>query len=72
MYDTQVFMIKSFKNDQTRAAFAGEATKGFAADLLKVTRRKLQYLNAAVSLQDLRSPPVEALRGDRPDSIPSA
>jgi toxin HigB-1 len=61
-------LIKSFKNDQTRAAFAGEATKGFPADLLKVTRRKLQYLNAAVSLQDLRSPPgnrLEALRGDR-------
>jgi proteic killer suppression protein len=61
-------MIRSFKDDVTRAAFEGEATKGFPADLLSVTRRKLQYLNAAVSLKDLRSPPgnrLEALKGDR-------
>jgi toxin HigB-1 len=59
-------MIRSFKDDVTRAAFEGEATKGFPADLLSVTRRKLQYLNAAVSLKDLRSPPgnrLEALKG---------
>ena len=61
-------MIKSFKNELARAAFEGEAIKGFPADLLKVARRKLQYLNAAVSLQDLRSPPgnrLEALKGNR-------
>jgi len=61
-------VIKNFKNDLTRAAFEGEATKGFPADLLTVTRRKPQYLNAAVSLQNLRSPPgnrLEALKGDR-------
>ncbi|MGY3614289.1 type II toxin-antitoxin system RelE/ParE family toxin [Bradyrhizobium sp. USDA 10063] len=61
-------MIRRFKDDRTRAAFEGEASKGFPADLLKVARRKLQYLDAAVSLQDLRSPPgnrLEALKGDR-------
>jgi proteic killer suppression protein len=61
-------VIKSFKDDRTRAAFDGEAAKGFPSDLLKVARRKLQYLHAADSLQDLRSPPgnrLEALRGDR-------
>jgi proteic killer suppression protein len=61
-------MIKSFKNDVTKAAFEGEALKGFPADLLKVTRRKLNYLDAATSLQDLRSPPgnrLEGLKGDR-------
>ena len=61
-------VIKSFKNDLTRTAFEGEVAKGFPADLLKVARRKLQYLNAAISLQDLRSPPgnrLEALKGDR-------
>ncbi len=41
-------VIKSFKNDLARTAFEGEATKGFPADLLKVARRKLQYLNAAI------------------------
>jgi toxin HigB-1 len=61
-------MIRSFKDSLTRAAFEGRPSKGFPADLLKVTRRKLQYLNAAVSLDDLRAPPgnrLEALKGDR-------
>jgi proteic killer suppression protein len=61
-------MIKSFKDDQTKAAFEGESSKGFPADLLKVARRKLNYLDAATSLQDLHSPPgnrLEALKGDR-------
>ena len=61
-------MIKSFNDEMTRAAFEGEALKGFPADLLRVARRKLNYLDAATSLQDLRSPPgnrLEALGGDR-------
>lgn len=61
-------MIRSFKNEMTRSAFDGEAMKGFPADLLSVTRRKLNYLDAAVSLGDLRSPPgnrLEALKADR-------
>lgn len=52
----------------TRAAFDGEAVKGFPADLLSVTRRKLNYLDAATSLSDLRSPPgnhLETLKADR-------
>ena len=61
-------MIKSFKDELTEDAFKGKAGKGFPADLLKITRRKLQYLNAAVSLNDLRAPPanrLEALKGER-------
>jgi proteic killer suppression protein len=61
-------VILSFENGLTEDAFNGKAGKGFPADLLKVTRRKLQYLNAAVSLDDLRSPPanrLEGLKGDR-------
>jgi proteic killer suppression protein len=61
-------LIKTFKNELTRAAFNGEALKGFPADLLKVTRRKLNYLDSAAELADLRSPPgnhLEALKGDR-------
>jgi proteic killer suppression protein len=63
-----ILMIKSFRNELTRAVFEGEARKGFPADLLKVTRRKLQYLDAARALSDLRSPPgnrLELLKGDR-------
>jgi toxin HigB-1 len=61
-------VIRSFKDGRARAAFDGEASKGFPADLLSVTRRKLGYLNAAATLNDLRAPPgnrLEALKGDR-------
>jgi len=50
------------------AATNGESPKGVPADLVKVARRKLRYLNAAGDLGDLRSPPgnrLEALAGDR-------
>jgi proteic killer suppression protein len=61
-------MIRSFKNSLTEAVFNGEIRKGFPADLIKVARRKLGYLNAAAVLDDLRAPPanrLEALKGDR-------
>jgi proteic killer suppression protein len=61
-------VIRSFKDGRTKAAFEGEASNGFPADLLAVTRRKLGYLNAATNLNDLRAPPgnrLEAPRGDR-------
>jgi len=61
-------MIKSFKDALTEAAFEGEARKGFPAELLKVARRKLQMIDAAKRLDDLRTPPgnrLEALKGDR-------
>jgi proteic killer suppression protein len=61
-------MIRSFRNKQTEDAFNGIIRKGFPADLIKATRRKLGYLNAAVLLSDLQAPPgnrLEALKGDR-------
>ena len=61
-------MIKSFKDRATEAVFRGESPKGFPADLAKVARRKLGYLDAAVDLRDLRVPPgnkLEALKDDR-------
>ena len=61
-------MIRSFRDRITQAVFNGEYPKGFPADLVKVARRKLRYLNAASGLRDLRSPPgnrLEALAGDR-------
>lgn len=61
-------MIKAFRDKRTEAVFEGESPKGFPANLVKVARRKLRYLHAAVSLEDLRSPPgnrLEALSGDR-------
>ncbi len=61
-------MIKGFKDRTAEAVFHGESPKGFPADLVKVARRKLGYLDAATDLHDLRVPPgnrLEALSGDR-------
>jgi toxin HigB-1 len=61
-------MIRGFKDRVTEAVFHGESPKGFPSDLVKVARRKLGYLDAAVDLRDLQEPPgnrLEALKGDR-------
>lgn len=61
-------MIKSFRDRATEAVFHGDSPKGFPADLVKVARRKLGYLDAAADLRDLRVPPgnqLEALSKDR-------
>jgi len=61
-------VIRSFRDKPTEAVFNGESPKGFPADLVKVARRKLRYLNSAENLGDLRSPPgnrLEALAGNR-------
>lgn len=50
--------------------FTGRVPKGFPADLLRSARRKLDLLDAAAWLDDLRVPPgnqLEALKGDRAD-----
>jgi proteic killer suppression protein len=61
-------MIRSFRDSRTEDAFNGVIRKGFPADLIKVVRRKLGYLNAAAVLDDLKAPPgnhLEALKGNR-------
>ena len=61
-------MIKNFKDRVTEAVYQGESPKGFPAGLVKAARRKLGYLDAAIDLNDLRSPPgnrLEALSRDR-------
>jgi len=61
-------MIVSFIDKRTAAVFEGRSPKGFPSALLTVARRKLGYLDAAATLDDLRSPPgnrLEALSGDR-------
>lgn len=61
-------MIKGFSDKRTAAVFEGKAPKGFPSDLLRVARRKLDLLDAAERLDDLRMPPgnqLEALRDDR-------
>jgi proteic killer suppression protein len=61
-------MIRSFRDRPTEDAFNGIVRKGFPAELIKAVRRKLGYLNAAVTLSDLSAPPgnrLEQLKGDR-------
>ncbi len=62
-------MIKSFGNQLAKDLFAEERTretKRFPTELYQIANRKLQYLNAAAMLKDLRVPPgnrLEQLRG---------
>jgi toxin HigB-1 len=61
-------MIRHFKDRVTETVFRGEKPKGFPSDLVRITRRKLGYLDAAIDLNDLRQPPgnrLEVLKGDR-------
>lgn len=61
-------MIRSFKDRVTQTVFNGECPRGLPADIFKVARRKLEAVNAAARLQDLRVPPsnrLELLKGDR-------
>ena len=60
-------MIKAFRCRDTQELFEGRCPRKFKA-MLTVAERKLQMLDAACSLGDLRVPPgnrLEALRGDR-------
>lgn len=64
-------MIVSFGDPATEALFHGRRdakTRRFPADLRAAALRKLDMLNAASELVDLRVPPgnrLEALHGDR-------
>lgn len=61
-------MIVSFKSPVAKAVFQGRRPKGFPANLLNVTRRRLQQLSDAVKLGDLAVPPgnrLHALTEDR-------
>ena len=63
-------MIASFGDRGTEDLYHGVRSKRvrkFAPDVVRVALRKLDMINAARTLADLRSPPgnrLEALRGD--------
>ena len=61
-------MIKSFKDEATRAIWEGRPARSLPADIQRTARRKLRMLAAAKDVQDLRVPPgnhLEALKNDR-------
>ena len=60
-------MIRSFKCKETQALFEGQSPKRFRS-IASVAERKLTVLDAAQTLDFLRSPPgnsLEALKNDR-------
>ncbi len=61
-------MIKSFAEKETEKVFNREFSKKLPPDIQRAARRKLEVLNAAETLQDLRTPPsnhLEKLSGSR-------
>ena len=61
-------MIKSFADKEAEKVFSREFSRKLPPDIQRPARRKLEILNAAETLQDLRLPPsnhLEKLSGDR-------
>ena len=61
-------MIKTFADRRTRELYETGKAKRFPPDVAKRSARKLEYVDLATTLDDLRSPPgnrLHALEGDR-------
>jgi proteic killer suppression protein len=61
-------MIKSFRCSETEKIFRREFSRKFPDDIQGLAFMKLNAIDAAVHIQDLRLPPsnrLEALKGDR-------
>ncbi len=61
-------MIKTFADRRTRDLFLSGAAKRFPVDVTPRAARKLEYVDLATSLDDLRVPPgnrLHALKDDR-------
>lgn len=61
-------MIASFADEEAEKIFHGRVSRKLPPAIQRTARRKLLYLEDAVDLRDLRSPPgnrLELLHGDR-------
>jgi toxin HigB-1 len=61
-------VIKTFANKRTKDLYETGRAKRFPADVAKRAARKLEYVDLAVKLEDLRTPRgnrLHALEGDR-------
>ena len=61
-------MIKTFADKRTQELYVTGKSSRFPPDIVKRALRKLEQLNAATALSDLRVPPsnrLHALGGDR-------
>ncbi len=63
-------MIKSFKDKESKVFYNTGKSKIILYELQKITLRKLDYLNSAYTIEDLKIPPanrLEKLKGDLKD-----
>ncbi|SHM32196.1 type II toxin-antitoxin system RelE/ParE family toxin [Vreelandella subglaciescola] len=61
-------MIKSFADKRTQALYADGHARKFPADVVSRAARKLEYVNLAEQLEDLKVPPgnrLHPLSGNR-------
>jgi len=61
-------MIKTARDKRVWVVLDGEVPQRFPADIVRAAQRRLIALDAAVAIEELRSPPsnrLEALKGDR-------
>ncbi len=61
-------MIKTFADDDARSLFETGRSKRLPPDIVRRSLRKLEYVDNAMVLGDLRLPPgnkLHALKGDR-------
>lgn len=61
-------MIKSFAAKETERLWRRQASRKLPSTIQRIARRKLEILDAAETLQDLRTPPsnhLEKLSGNR-------
>lgn len=61
-------MIQSFADKETEKVFNRQFSRRLPTDIQRIARRKLEILEAAERLEDLRIPPanrLEKLSGDR-------
>lgn len=56
-------MIKTFADKHTQEFFVTGRSKRFPPDLAKRVKRKLDYINLATGIDDLRVPPSNRLHG---------
>ncbi len=54
-------MIKTFADRHTRELYVTGTSKRFSADLARRARRKLEYIDLATRLDDLKVPPGNRL-----------
>ena len=63
-----VSVMTSFKSEEAAAIWAGDVSRKLPQDIQRSALRKLEILNAATDVTDLRTPPgnrLEALKGSR-------